>query len=103
MSSVARLAEELAKAAAGLLLDLIDGLNVRNAGLDREIRARAGEQDDMRRLMKVPGIGQVCAMAVHAFALPMGSFRSGRDFAARVGMMPRRRSTAGRRANFFFE
>ena len=97
MSSVARLAEELAKAAAGLLLDLIDGLNVRIAGLDRDIRARAGERDDMRRPMTVPGIGPVCAMAEHAFAPPVESFRCGRDFAARFGLTPRQRSTAGRR------
>ena len=44
---------------------MIDGLSVRIAGLDRDIRARAGERDDMRRLMTVLGIGPVCGVAVH--------------------------------------
>ncbi len=46
--------------------------------------------------MTIPGIGPVRAMAVHAFAPPMESFRRGRDFAARIGLTPREHSTAGR-------
>ena len=63
------------------------------AGLDREIRVRARERAEMKRLMTVPGAGPVRAMAVHAFAPPMEGFRSGRGFAAWAGLAPRRRST----------
>ena len=45
--------------------------------------------------MTIPGVGPICAMAVHAFAPPMESFGYGRDFAAWVGLTPRQHSTAG--------
>ena len=35
-------------------------------------------------------------MAVQAFAPPMESFRSGRDFAAWLGLVPRQSSTGGK-------
>ncbi len=44
----------------------------------------------------IPGVGELTAMAVHAFAPPMESFRTGRDFAAWVGLTPRESSTGGR-------
>ena len=50
----------------------------------------------MKRLMTIPGVGPICAMAVHAFAPPMESFGYGRDFAAWVGLTPRQHSTAGK-------
>ena len=50
----------------------------------------------MKRLMTIPGIGPICAMALHAFAPPMESFGCGRDFAAWVGLTPRQHSTAGK-------
>ena len=79
-----------------LLLAQVASLSERIARLDAEIRTRAREREEVRRLMTVPGIGPVCAMAVHAFAPPMESFACGRDFAAWVGLTPRQHSTAGR-------
>ena len=74
----------------------IDALSGRIAGLEKEIRVRARARAEMKRLMTIPGVGPVCAMAVHALAPPMESFRSGRDFAAWVGLTPRQHSTGGR-------
>ena len=59
-----------------------------------ETRTRAREE--MKRLMTIPGIGPICAMALHAFAPPMENFGCGRDFAAWVGLTPRQHSTAGK-------
>ena len=70
--------------------------NEKIAGLDRDIRARAREQEEIKRLMTIPGVGPICAMAVNAFAPPMESFRRGRDFAAWIGLTPRQNSTAGK-------
>ena len=81
---------------ATLLLTQIAALSGRIADLEKEIRVRARERAEMKRLMTIPGVGPVCAMAVHAFAPPMESFRSGRDFAAWVGLTPRQHSTGGR-------
>lgn len=72
----------------------IAALSGQVADLEKEIRAR--ERAAMKRLMTIPGVGPICAMAVHAFAPPMESFKSGRDFAAWVGLTPRQHSTGGR-------
>ena len=81
---------------AGLLLNQIAGLGEKIDGLDREIRAAARQDDEVRRLMTVPGIGPITAMAVQAFAPPMEGFRRGRDFAAWLGLVPRQHTTGGK-------
>lgn len=81
---------------ATLLFTQIDALSGRIADLEKEVRVRAQERAEMKRLMTIPGVGPICAMAVHAFAPPMESFKSGRDFAAWVGLTPRQHSTGGR-------
>ncbi|MDE0524433.1 MAG: IS110 family transposase [Boseongicola sp.] len=65
---------------ATLLFTQVAALSGRIADLEKEIRVRARERADMKRLMTIPGVGPICAMAVHAVAPPMESFRSGRDF-----------------------
>ncbi len=81
---------------AVLLFTQIASLSGQIAGLDAEIRTRARERAEMKRLMTIPGIGPICAKAVHAFAPPMETFQCGRDFAAWVGLTPRQHSTGGR-------
>ncbi|MDR7147734.1 transposase [Rhizobium sp. BE258] len=51
--------------------------------------AEAKQSDIVRRLQKVPEIGPICAMAIMAFAPPMEAFRSGRDFAVWLSLVPR--------------
>ena len=87
---------ELVQRSAEMLFEQIGSLSGRIAELDQEIKSRSREREDIQNLMTIPGIGPVCAMAVHAFAPPMESFRSGRDFAAWAGLTPRQHSTAGR-------
>ena len=64
--------------------------------LDNARATRQRAREEMKRLMTIPGIGPICAMALHAFAPPMESFGCGRDFAAWVGLTPRQHSTAGK-------
>ena len=64
--------------------------------LEKELRERAREDEQTMRLMSVPGIGPLCAMVIPAFALPMESFRCGRDFAAWLGLVPGQSSTGGK-------
>ena len=64
--------------------------------LDREIAARAKADCVARRLMTVPGIGPLIATAIEALAPPAETFRSGRDFAAWIGLTPVQRSTGGK-------
>ena len=61
-----------------------------------QLHASAREDEEARRLMSIPGIGPICAMAIQAFAPPVESFRRGRDFSAWLGLVPRQHSTGGK-------
>ena len=79
-----------------MLLDQIDILNEKVSGLEKEVRTEAYRDEDAVRLMGVPGIGPVIAMAIQAFAPPMEGFERGRDFAAWLVLVPRQHTTGGK-------
>ncbi|MFW5654940.1 MAG: IS110 family transposase [Roseicyclus sp.] len=81
---------------ARLLLDQIAGLAEKIADLDAELRRRASADETARHLMTIPGVGAVTAAAITTFAPPMETFSKGRDFAAWVGLTPRRHSSGGK-------
>ena len=89
---------EAVRELAGLLLEQIAGLDAKIAGLEREVHVRARQDEEARRLMSVPGIGPISAMAIQAFAPPMESFRRGRDFSAWLGLVPRSTRPAASRS-----
>jgi transposase len=78
------------------LLEHIDSLTEKITKLDQEIARMARRQAGTRRLMDIPGVGPMCAAAVEAFAPSMAGFRSGRHFAAWLGLTPRQHSTGGK-------
>lgn len=78
------------------LVEQITCLGTKIAGLAKASRAAAAQDEEVARLMSMPGIGPICAMAVRAFAPPMESFGSGRDLAAWLGIVPRQLSTGGK-------
>ena len=78
------------------LLEQTGILDAKIGKLDAEVRKRAKESDEAKRLTAIPGIGPVCAMAIQAFAPPMEGFRRGRDFSAWLGLVPRQCSTGGK-------
>ena len=84
------------RALGGLLLEQIVGLDAKIAGLEKQLRARAHRDEETVRLMTIPGIGPISAMALQAFAPPMESFRRGRDFSAWLGLVPRQHTTGGK-------
>ncbi len=75
---------EAVRELATILLEQIARL-----GLGKKLQASTRQDEEAMRLMTVPGIGPVCAMALQAFAPPMNSFRRGRDFTAWLGLVPR--------------
>jgi transposase len=85
-----------ARASLAVLVGTLRHLQEQTAALDAEIAARAKADDTARRLMSVPGIGPLIATAIEALAPPVETFRSGRDFAAWVGLTPVQRSTGGK-------
>ena len=79
-----------------LLLEQIAGFNAKIECLEKEVHASARRDAEARRLMSVPGIGPITAMAIQAFAPPMETFRRGRDFVAWLGLVPSQHSTGGK-------
>ena len=80
----------------GLLFDRIVELDAEIDSLEKELHVCARRDEDAARLMTIPGVGPITAMALQAFAPPMESFRRGRDFAAWLGLVPRQHSTGGK-------
>lgn len=67
----------------------IELLTQRIDELDREIHALAKQDDGIRRLMTIPGIGPITALAVKSFVPDPGHFASSRHFAAWIGLTPK--------------
>lgn len=63
---------------------------------DRLVRASARSTDLGRRLMEMPGVGPVLASAMVATVPDPTVFKSGRDLAAWIGLVPRQNSSGGK-------
>ncbi len=87
---------EAVRELGGLLLAQIAEFEGKIAGLDEDLHASARRDEEAARLMTIPGIGPVTAMALQAFAPPMESFQRGRDFSAWLGLVPRQHTTGGK-------
>lgn len=74
----------------------IGALDEQILAYDREIEALARHSEAARRLMEMPGIGSVTATAIVASVADMKVFKSGREFAAWLGLVPRQYSTGGK-------
>ncbi|MHC1547801.1 IS110 family RNA-guided transposase [Phyllobacterium sp. K27] len=74
----------------------IERLSERIKKLDQEIDARAKSDEDMRRLMTIPGVGARIAAAVKAIAPDPSGFKSARHFAAWIGLTPKSHSSGGK-------
>ena len=79
-----------------VLFDQIRCLSVQIAELTASIKRITRSDDTARRLMTIPGIGPISAMALTALAPPKESFEKGRDFSAWVGLTPKQHSTGGK-------
>jgi transposase len=87
---------EPARAALRLMAAQIADADEKIAALEKAIVARHRSDDVSRRLASIPGIGPITASAIAA-AVPDGSvFKSGRQFAAWLGLAPKQNSTGGK-------
>ena len=78
------------------LLEQIDEQSIRIAEKTRAMVGLSGDSGVAQRLETMPGVGPLTALAVEAFAPSMEHFRSGRDFAAWLGLVPRQFSSGGK-------
>lgn len=86
----------LARETLGDLHDRLRALDERILAYDRKIDALAKESEPARRLMAIEGIGPVTATALVASVGEARAFKSGREFAAWLGLTPRQNSSGGR-------
>lgn len=87
---------EAAFFALATLADQIVALGRQIDKLEREIVAEAKRDEDMRRLATIPGVGAITAAAVKALVPDPHGFRSGRHFAAWLGLTPKPHSSGGK-------
>jgi transposase len=85
--------------ARGCLAMLIDQLRLINGQIletDRRIRTNARATEIGRRLMDIPGVGPLLASALVATIADPKAFKSGRNLAAWIGLVPRQNSSGGK-------
>jgi len=80
---------------AGLAADHAP-VEARLAAVDAELRAWHKESAVAQRLAEIPGVGPVIASVLVMKTPNPHAFRSGRDFAAWLGLTPKDHSTAGK-------
>ena len=81
------------------LLNQLEGLRTLTARIDeleRQIGGWQRREGECQRLAAIPGVGRLTATAVVATVADTRGFRSGREFAAFLGLVPRQSGTGGR-------
>ncbi|MGH6737958.1 MAG: IS110 family transposase, partial [Bradyrhizobium sp.] len=91
----ARVPDEV-RSTVAMLATQLGLLNEQILELDRKIRVSAKATEVGRRLMEVPGIGPLAASALVATIADPKSFKSGRNLAAWIGLVPRQNSSGGK-------
>lgn len=90
---------ELPSGTRRLVEELLEELHEKNdriKELDRRIEEIASTHEECRRLLTIPGIGPVTALAIVAMAGSPARFKNGRLFAAYLGLVPRQMSSASK-------
>ena len=103
---MARVGDELARlegSLSGMVIEAvrdqlkrIEALDVDITDIEKKLRAWKKEDRSARKLMEVPGVGLLTATAAVAMIGDAKAFKSGREFAAFVGLVPRQSGTGGR-------
>lgn len=86
----------LARELLGVLAGQLAAIETRLAQLDAELMARHKADPRSRLLATIPGVGPIGAVSFALKVPDAAVFRSGRHFAAWLGITPREHSTAGR-------
>jgi transposase len=89
---------QTALGAARILANTLDGLDKSLADLDGKIADAHAKSDMSRLLVEVPGIGKLIATAIVCHVPDPAVFKSGRDFAAWLGLTPRQNSSGGKQS-----
>ena len=87
---------EVARECLEALGALLGKLKAQILEFDRRINAWHRSNETSRRLDELPGVGPALKTALVASVADPKSFRSGRDFSAWIGLVPKQNSSRGR-------
>src|SRR5262249_38821372 len=87
---------DMARACVAALGAQLKILNERILEFDRLIMAWHRSSEASRRLDAIPGVGPALATALVASVADPKAFRSGRDFSAWIGLVPKQHSSGGK-------
>jgi transposase len=85
-----------ARASLMLLAAQLQAVQTLIGMIEKRIMAQHRSNEASKRLETIPGIGVIGATAIAATVADPTVFRSGRDFAAWIGLVPRQDSTGGK-------
>src|SRR5262249_45977224 len=87
---------DVARQVLQVLGNQIEQIEAAISALGRQLLAWAQSQPGRQRLGRIPGIGPIIATAIATTVADPDVFRSGREFAAWLGLVPRQNSTGGK-------
>ena len=79
-----------------LLQDELQQQDIRVKQLDEMLRRQVGTDERVQRLLKIEGVGPISATAIVASVGDARQFRSARQFAAWLGLVPSQHSSGGK-------
>jgi len=85
-----------ARASVIVLAAQLQALQTMIGSIEKRIIAQHRANEASKRVTTIPGIGFLGASAITATVTDPDAFRSGRDFAAWIGLVPRQDSTGGK-------
>ncbi len=95
--------ERVAQHLPGILVDTLreqwaraQAVDIQIAGIERRLREALRESPACKAIAQIPGVGLLTATAAVAAIGDAKCFRSGREFAASLGLVPRQTGTGGR-------
>lgn len=80
----------------GELYEEMVHLDKRVTAIEQKLTAISVQHEDCQRLLTIPGVGLLTATALIAAIGDIGAFKSGRELAAWLGLVPRQHSTGGK-------
>jgi transposase len=86
----------LARQVLAVLAAQIEQIEAAVAAIEKQLMACHKSNAVSQRLATIPGIGPIIATAIAATVAEPSGFRSGREFAAWLGLVPRQNSTGGK-------
>ena len=87
---------DMAKAAMKLLFEQLQALVRQIQTLEQRLLAWHRQDQASQRLATIPGVGVITATALAASVTDPAAFRSGREFSASLGLVPRQNSSGGK-------